>query len=548
MIARRSEAGDDRHGCRSPLCVHLHVFFEIARSARDTGCVRVYYPGVLDERSDIPDVTRQERDLYRRLLELGGCDELEPFLREVLALVVHASQAHKGYLEFHDPGDARPALALAYGCEGEAEETFRDGISQGVMAEALASRATVISASALVDPRFSERGSVRRNAIEAVLCTPFGGDPPLGVVYLQGHTPGIGFSEADRQRAELFVRYIGPFAERLLMRRRHGAPDPTRPFRAQLLATEVIGRSAALARTLQEVALVAPLDVCVLLTGGSGTGKTQIARVIHDSGPRRKRPFVELNCAAIPEALLEAELFGAMPGAHSTATRRIDGKVAAAEGGTLFLDEIGELAVSAQAKLLQLLQSHEYYPLGAAQKLRADVRILAATNTDLQAAIGHRNFRSDLYYRLSVLPIRLPSLSDRLEDLPELADHFVAQACAKNRLPHLRLSIAARQTVVTADWPGNIRQLAHVIEGAAIRAAGAMLPEIEPHHLFPGLAAPASGRSQSFQEATRSFQEQMLRATLEEQGWNVMETARRLDLSRAHVYNLIGAFGLTRGR
>lgn len=495
-----------------------------------------------------PDAISLERDLYRRLLELGGCEELEPFLREVLALIVRASQADKGYLEFHDPGDARPALALSHGCEGEAEETFRAGISQGVMAEALAARATVTSAKALDDPRFRERGSVRRNAIEAVLCTPFGGEPPLGVVYLQGRGAPGGFSEADRQRAELFVRYIGPFAERLLMRRRHAANDPTRPFRAQLAATGVIGRSAALARTLQEAALVAPLDVCVLLTGGSGTGKTQVARVIHDSGPRRARPFVELNCAAIPEALLEAELFGAMPGAHSTATRRIDGKLAAAEGGTLFLDEISELVVAAQAKLLQLLQSHEYYPLGATKKQRADVRIIAATNTDLQAAIERRTFRGDLYYRLSVLPIRLPALAERRDDILELADHFVAEACAKNRLPQLRLSLAARQAVLTAEWPGNVRQLAHAIEGAAIRAAGAMLAEIEPHHLFPGLAAAGPGRPQSFQEATRGFQEQLLRAALEEHGWNVVDTARRLDLSRAHVYNLIGAFGLTRGR
>jgi Nif-specific regulatory protein len=503
---------------------------------------------VLDDPAAALDVIRQERDLYLRMLELGACEELEPFLREVLELIVRASQARKGYLEFHEPGDDAPALALAYGCEGEAEQSFRGGISQGVMAEALATRTTVLSASALGDPRFRERGSVRRNAIEAVLCTPFGGDPPLGVVYLQGRNRPGGFDDADRARAELFVRCLHPFVERLRIRRRQSAADPTRSFRDQLAASDVIGRSAALARTLQEVALVAPLDVCVLLTGGSGTGKTQIARVLHDSGPRRGRPFVELNCAAIPEALLEAELFGAMPGAHSTATRRIDGKVAAAEGGTLFLDEIGELAVSAQAKLLQLLQSQEYYPLGATRKLRADVRIIAATNTDLQAAIEQRSFRGDLYYRLSVLPIRLPALAERREDVVELAEHFVAQACTKNRLPRLRLSLAARQAVLTAEWPGNVRQLAHAVEGAAIRAAGAMLPEIEPHHLFPALAAPAAGRPPSFQEATRGFQEQLLRATLDELGWNVMETARRLDLSRAHVYNLIGAFSLTRAR
>lgn len=510
----------------------------------------MYHRRVVDDVAVAVEVVRQERDLYRRLLELGACEELEPFLREVLALIVQASRARKGYLEFYEPNEPQPTLALAHGCEGPAEDSFRAGISQGVMAEAMASRATVISASALDDPRFRDRGSVRRHHIEAVLCTPLGGDPPLGVVYLQERIPSGSFDEADRRRAELFARYIGPFAERLLMRRWSKADDPTRTIRSQLRAEGVIGRSVSLARMLQEVALIAPLDVCTVLTGESGTGKTQIARVIHDSGPRRDHPFVELNCAAIPEPLLEAELFGAMPGAHSTATRRIEGKLAAAEGGTLFLDEIGELAVSAQAKLLQFLQSREYYPLGANRPSRANVRVLVATNVDLQAAIERKSFRGDLYYRLAVLPIRVPSLEERRDDIPELAHHFIEQACLKNRLPYLRLSIAGRQAVLTAAWPGNVRQLAHTMEGAAIRAAGAALPDIEPHHLFPGLHNTASDEPgvQSFQEATRRFQEQILRAALEEQGWNVAETARRLDLSRAHVYNLIGAFGLTRAR
>ena len=487
----------------------------------------------------------RERDFFCRLLDLGSCDAIEPFIAEALALVCQIAQASQAYLELYDDSlePTRPAFTVAHG--GDAE-MFRAGASQGVILEALASRSTIVTASAVDDPRFRERGSVRRHHIEAVLCAPIGVEPPIGVIYLQGHAAGGAFTAADRLRIETFARHVAAFADRLLLRRRlQASADPSAAARARLNAGGVIGRSARLGRLLQEVALVAPLEVCVLLTGESGTGKTQLARVIHDNSPRRAGPFIELNCAALPEGLVEAELFGALPGAHSTATRKIDGKVAAAAGGTLFLDEIGELAPLAQSKLLQLLQSHEYYPLGSTRSIRADVRIIAATNADLESAIEQRDFRQDLYYRLAVLPIPVPSLAERRDDVCPLAEHFVEQACARNRLPALRLSIAARHAAMTADWPGNVRQLANAVEGAAIRAAGTGLREIEPRHLFPQVASAAGQEAApSFQEATRRFQESLLRSVLEDTAGNVTEAAKRLDLSRAHVYNLISAFGV----
>jgi Nif-specific regulatory protein len=320
-------------------------------------------------------------------------------------------------------------------------------------------------------------------------------------------------------------------------------------LRSTLKLSGVVGRSAALAVALKEAALVAPLDVHVLLTGETGTGKSQLARVIHDNGPRAARRFVELNCAALPESLMESELFGALPGAHSTATRRVEGKVTAAEGGTLMLDEIGELSLAAQAKLLQLLQSKEYFPLGAAKAERADVRVIAATNLDLKQAVAEHRFREDLLFRLQVLPIRMPSLSERREDLADLAAYFCARACETHHLPPLELSSGALRAVEVAVWPGNIRQLAHTVQAAAIRAAGEAAGHIERRHLFPdATAADHPNSAPTFQEATRHFQEDLLRQALEETQWNIVETARRLDLARSHVYNLIKAFGLERGR
>ena len=172
--------------------------------------------------------------------------------------------------------------------------------------------------------------------------------------------------------------------------------------------------------------MVSPLDVSILLTGESGTGKSQIARVVHENGPPRRHPFIEVNCAALPETLIESELFGAVAGGHSTATRSIPGKVAAAERGTLFLDEVSELTPASQGKLLQLLQSKQYFPLGASETRTADVRVIAATNTDLEAAVKRGRFREDLFYRLQVLPVRVPGLAERRDDIPELAHHFCA--------------------------------------------------------------------------------------------------------------------------
>jgi Nif-specific regulatory protein len=490
----------------------------------------------------------RERDLYLRLLELGRQNRLEVFLKEALALIVEVAAARQGYLELYGQDDTTdPQWWLAHGMSDEEVAGVRAVVSRGIIAEAVATGQTIVTPSAMLDPRFHERDSVRLGQIEAVLCAPIGDDPPRGVLYLQGGSNSGLFSEESQARAELFARHLAPLVDRLLAEHdREAAADATSALRRTLRVEGVVGRSPALADVLHHVALVAPLDVSVLLTGESGTGKSQLARVIHDNGPRAHQPFVELNCAALPDTLVESELFGALPGAHSTATRRVDGKVAAAEGGTLFLDDVGELSAPAQAKLLQLLQSREYYPLGASKPVRADVRVIAATNVNLQQAVAERRFREDLFYRLQVLPIRVPSLAERGEDVPELAEYFCAHACERHRLPRLALSRNALRALASAPWPGNVRQLAHAVEAAVIRAAGAGVSEVQPGHAFPDSPEPTSEGPLSLQEATRRFQERLLREALEETGWNIVETARRLDVARSHVYNLIRAFGLER--
>jgi Nif-specific regulatory protein len=494
---------------------------------------------------------KAERDLYRKLLDLGAKDDLEVFLHEALALILQTSTATRGYIELRD--DACPkdqglwwiATGLS---EADVAET-RAAISRGVIAEAIATGRTIVSASALDDPRFDTRESVKKNRIEAVLCAPIGTDPPFGVVYLQDRREPGPFTEEDRARAELFAHHLTALADRLLLRRRErDAQDPTRPYRATLQLGAFAGRSDVIARLLRDIAAAAPRKIAVLLTGASGTGKTHLARVIHTNSPRAAHPFVELSCATLPEALVESELFGAMPGAHSTATHRILGKVAAAEGGTLFLDEIDALPASAQSKLLQLLQSLEYFPLGATKAEHADVRIIAATNVDLKAAVERRTFREDLFYRLEILPIRVPSLAARPEDIRDLVTLFVTRACEQHSLLPLSISRAAMRAAETADWPGNVRQLENSVEAAVIRAAGEGATQIETRHVFPDQASAEREAATSFQAATRRFQGQLVLRTLEETGWNVVEAARRLEVTRSHVYNLIRAHGLERAK
>jgi transcriptional regulator with GAF, ATPase, and Fis domain len=495
--------------------------------------------------------TRLERDLYLRLLELGAHGELEAFLKDALALVVELVGACEGYLELRDDERGEDVWWIAEGFGPDEVAEVRRRVSSGIVAEALSTGRVVDTPSALLDPRFTERRSVQSGRLERVLCAPIG-DPPRGVLYLQGKPAAEARAAEDCARVELVARHLAPLAENLLLRRRVAEQaDPTRGARAKLRAEGLVGRSAALAATLAELALVAPLDVTVLLTGESGTGKSALARVLHESGPRAAQPFVELNCGSLPESLVESELFGALPGSHSTATRRLPGKVTAAERGTLFLDEIGELSVATQAKLLQLLQSKRYYPLGASEPVTADVRVIAATNADLEAAVAAGRFREDLYYRLKVLPVRVPSLAERAADVPELARSFAERAAERHGLPRLALSPGALRAVAAAPWPGNVRQLENAIEAACIRAAGEAASEVGARHVFPGApveeaAGAPSAAAQTFQEATRAFQRALLERTLDETGWNVAAAARQLDLARSHLYNLIKAFELAR--
>jgi DNA-binding NtrC family response regulator len=254
-----------------------------------------------------------------------------------------------------------------------------------------------------------------------------------------------------------------------------------------------------------------------------------------------------VNCAAIPENLIESELFGHEKGSFTGATERRRGRFEQAGGGTIFLDEVAELSRAAQSKLLRVLQEGRFERVGGTATLESGARVIAATNADLQQHLASGRFREDLFYRLNVLPIHVPSLAERRGDVIALARHFAERACRRHRLADLPLSGEAETSIEAAEWPGNVRQLENAVEAAVIRAAGEDAHHVGTSHLFPDHAPAALEESGlSLQQATRRFQRDLLRRTISEADGNIAETARRLGIARTHVYNLIKSLGLQR--
>jgi len=267
-----------------------------------------------------------------------------------------------------------------------------------------------------------------------------------------------------------------------------------RALHAQHEMSNVIGRSGAMVALFQMVGTVAKTSSTVLVTGESGTGKEMVARAIHENSLRREHPFVALNCGAVPETLLESELFGHMKGAFTGADTMKKGLVEIAERGTIFLDEIGEMNATMQVKLLRVLQDRRFRRLGGTEEVQADIRVVAATNQDLTKLVADGKFREDLYYRINVIEIHLPPLRDRREDIPLLAEHFLPKFAEQMGKPVAAISHEAQELLSAYDWPGNVRELQNVIERAvALEPSPVILPESLPAHLRAGRADRAAG-------------------------------------------------------
>ncbi len=492
---------------------------------------------------------------YDRLSGLGASHKpIRQQLQEILSTLVELSVARFGYLEIRN--FAGKTLHQSFLVTDEEVKDVQNYFSTGIIAEAIKKGIPISTSTAFLDPRFNGMESVRLSNIEAVICAPFKGDKVEGVVYLQGDSEFKADSDKILLDAHLFADYVVPLLDQILLdNENENDADKAHLLRKKYRLNGIVGSSETSCNLLKTVCTIAPLDVSVLLTGDSGAGKTQLARVIHLNSKRSNCGFAEINCGAIPDTLIESELFGTSKGAFNSAQDR-KGKIRAIDGGTLFLDEITELSLDAQAKFLQFLQSGEFFPIGSDTSVKTDVRIVFATNKSLEQLVQQGKFREDLYYRINVFPIAVPSLNARSSDIPELADHFCHLKCVKHGLKQLVLSDDFLQQCSTMNWPGNVRELENYIERACIQATIEQSEIVLPRH---GLKRPNSTQpidsdavalsgDGSFQDATRDFQKSLFEKILAANEGNIANTAKRLQISKSHAYNLMNELGIDKAK
>jgi two-component system nitrogen regulation response regulator NtrX len=370
--------------------------------------------------------------------------------------------------------------------------------------------------------------------------------PDLPVVMMSGH--GTIETAVRTTRLGAFDFIEKPLSiDKLLLTIQHALEQTrleaeNRRLRAQnLRAHEILGTSELIAKLKQQIEIAAPSNGWVLIKGENGTGKELVARQIHLQSRRSDAPFIEINCAAIPDELIESELFGHEKGAFTGALAQKRGKFELAHGGTIFLDEIADMSLMTQAKVLRILQEQSFERVGGTETMDVDVRVIAATNKNLEKEIAEGRFREDLYYRLNVIPIQVPRLRDRPEDIPVLARAFVDEFCAESALRPKRLSKSALNLLAAHPWPGNVRELRNLMERLVIMTPGDSIQEVDLPESTRAGALNAQGKAITLDQARRGFEREYLIGRLREHGWNISRTAEAIGIARESLSRKVKA-------
>ncbi|MFZ1080676.1 MAG: sigma-54-dependent Fis family transcriptional regulator [Candidatus Kryptoniota bacterium] len=478
-------------------------------------------------------MTEETRDnftvLYEIAQNINSILDRQHLLEKVLEIAMTHLDAERGCIVMvNDLSGSGFDVVVSKNFDSE-KDTSESIASSSVIGKVLKNGEPVLTFDALSDERFEASRSIMAQQILSIICVPLRlQDKTTGAIYLDSKKSRGKFNDETLKFLAVFGNLAAAAVENA---QRY---DNLRTENARLknevsstiLFPGIIGKSKIWKAALDLVQRVVDTAVSVLITGESGTGKELIARAIHSQGTRREMPFMAINCSAIPEQLLESELFGYKKGAFTGANADKKGLLEYAEGGTLFLDEVGDLSAALQAKLLRVLQDKEIRRLGGTDSKKIDIRILAATNKDLHEEIKKGNFREDLYFRLNVVEIHLPPLRDRTEDIPVLANHFMKEACETHGRNVKRINSEAMSRLLRHPWHGNVRELQNTVERAVVLSRGEELSEddLKLHQHF-GEEMLEKG------ETLEEFEKKLVEKTLAETGGNRTRTAEKLGVS-----------------
>lgn len=463
---------------------------------------------------------------------------LEALQRQLLELIFEVVPADSGAILLIEDGNYEEFSSI-FGLDRESGANRAVRVSRTITDRVLREGISILSNDMQESGDFEAADSLIASKIQALLCVPLMlFEKAVGVIYLYASNPQTRF---DKDQLQL-VTAIAGLAAVALENARHVEWLESENQRLQediQVEHNMIGESQRMRDVYQFIARVAPTSSTVLIWGESGTGKELAARAIHLNSPRKSKPFVAVNCAALTETLLESELFGHEKGAFTGAVAQKKGKLEVADGGTLFLDEVGEMPQLLQAKLLRVLQEREFERVGGTRTLKVDIRLVAATNKDLEEAIRQGTFRQDLYYRLNVVALSMPPLRERREDITLLASYFVQKYADKCNRKVRGISNEARSRLTSYDWPGNVRELENAIERAVVLGTTeVILPEDLPEAALE-TATQATGGVANYHDAVTEAKKQLILKAVEQAGGNYTEAAKLLGVHPNYLHRLI---------
>jgi transcriptional regulator with GAF, ATPase, and Fis domain len=498
----------------------------------------VFVGGQLDPAATVSRLSRDLDALIRISAAISAIRGLVALERPLLELIADVVPASRGAIVFS--GDRAPDIGSAVGWT-RGGDSRPVQVSRAIIERVLREAAGVLSYESTDGAGVD--GAARAGAARSVLAAPLVAfERVLGAIILESDGAAEPFDEGHLRLLMAIAAVAATALEHA--RQVESLEGANRHLQAQLnLDHNMVGDSGPMRDVYRRISRVAPTDSTVLITGESGTGKELVARAVHRNSPRAERPFVAINCAAITETLLESELFGHEKGAFTGAIAQKKGKLETAEGGTVFLDEIGELSLALQAKLLRVLQEHQFDRVGGTKLVRVDFRLVAATNRDLEAAIEGGAFRRDLYYRLNVVSLVLPPLKERRDDIALLASWFIRRHADKAKRPLLGFSAEALACLTAYDWPGNVRELENAVEHAVVLGLDSfILPDDLPDAIAEaGVSSHVSGGAATmrFHDAVKQGKKDLIVRAVEEAHGNYNAAARLLGLHPNYLHRLI---------